>query len=219
MSGIVLRPADQRDLSFLVEAIISAEKSGTAHLGLATLFGLTEEQVRPLVGAMLQEEVDGCELSVSSFLVAEVDGAPAAALAGWVEGAEDGPASGLVKANLIGATYPAEALATLRTKAPLLSGVRIDREMHTLQIEYVHVDASYRGLGLTTRLIEAQVRRAARSAAPPTKAQVQVFANNAVARRVYERSGFTTVRAFTAADPAVADLLPFHEKLLMERML
>lgn len=217
--GLRIRTATAQDIDFLVAAIVSAEKSGSQNLGLATLFGLSEAQVAPLIGAMLQEEVDGCELSISSFLIAEVQGRPAAAVAGWIEGAVDEMPSAILKSNLIGATYPPESLEVLRAKAGVLAGLRIDRQWHALQLEYVHVDPAHRGHGWAGRLIEAHLDKARASAPIPEKAQVQAFGNNGVAVGLYDRLGFRVARTFTSVHPAITDHLPWHEKLLLERPL
>lgn len=207
-----IRPATMKDIPFLVEAIVSAEKSNTPRMGLATLFGQTEEETRSLIAAMLEEEVDGCEFSVSSYLIAEVEGKPAAAVAGWIEGAEDDMPSGLLKANLIGYTFPAERVAALREKGPIISGIQIDREKDAMQIEYVHTDPAHRGRGLAAALIQAHLVKAG-----PRKAQVQAFADNRVAIGLYERLGFAVSRTFASTHPETIRYMPHTEKVLMER--
>ncbi len=215
----VIRKATPADIDFLAITIISAEKSGSTNLGLATLFGLSEAQVAPLISAMLQEEVDGCELSTSSFLIAEVKGQPAAAVAGWIEGALDEMPSAILKSNLIGATYPPESLDVLRSKAGVLTDLRIERDRHTLQLECVHVDPVYRGRGLAGQLIQAHVTNARAHDPIPVKAQIQAFSDNRIAVSLYERLGFRVIRTFTSLNPTVREYMPWHEKLLLERSL
>lgn len=219
MNGELIRRATPVDIPFLVEAIVSAEKSGTDRCGLATLFGQSEAQVRTHIAAMLNEEVDGCELSVSSFLVSVVDGEPAAAVAGWVEGRQDDLPSGLLKSNLIGATFPPDALEHLRRHADVLAGIRVERDKDTLQLDYVFTADRFRGMGRSARLIEAHLRWARTIMPPLSKAQVQAFSDNVRAIRVYERLGFTVVRKFAALHPRVTDFLPSAEKVLLERAL
>ena len=64
---IKTRKATLNDVDFLVDTIVAAEKSGTDNFGLAKLFELSEDEMRSYIKAMLEEEVDGCEFSVSSF--------------------------------------------------------------------------------------------------------------------------------------------------------
>lgn len=209
---ITIRSATLADVPFLVETIVSAEKSNSPRMGLATLFEQSEERTRELIAAMLEEEVDGCEFSVSSFLIAEVAGSPAAAVAGWIEGQEDDMPSGLLKANLIGFTFPAAGVAALREKGPIISGIQIEREKGALQIEYVHVDPEQRGKGLAAALIDAHI---ARCEVP--KVQVQAFADNVVALRLYRKLGFEETRTYTSTHPDTLHYLPHHSKVLLER--
>lgn len=216
---VVIRRAGLEDLDLVVEAILSAERSGTDKLGLATVFDRPEAEVRILVRSMLEEEVDGCELSLSGFLIAEVGGVGAAAVCGWVEAFRGSLPSGLLKANLIGRVYPGSALQALARNMDALSGVRIERSPGALQIEYVHVSPAFRGLGLAAKLIREHERAAADLEPAPVLAQVQVFSNNPVAIGLYLRSGFRTVRTHTSTHPDTGRLLPHHEKLLLEKAL
>jgi len=213
-STVTIRSATLADIPFIVETIVSAEKSNSPRMGLATLFAQSEERTRELIAAMLEEEVDGCEFSVSSFLIAEVAGSTAAALAGWVEGQEEDMPSGLLKANLIGFTFPAVSIAALREKGPIISGVQIEREKGALQIEYLHVDPMHRGKGLAAALINAHIGRSEVS-----KAQIQAFADNAVAIRLYRKLGFEETRTYTSTHPDTLHYLPHHSKILLERQI
>ncbi|MBK6831405.1 MAG: hypothetical protein IPG92_12005 [Flavobacteriales bacterium] len=77
----MIRPAAAGDIPFLADAIMGAEASGTDKPGMAMLFDFSLERARELVLAMLEEEIDGCELSVSSFLVADTGNGPVAPVA------------------------------------------------------------------------------------------------------------------------------------------
>ena len=92
MSTFIIRDANIDDAPFLVDTIIEAEKSGTSILTYTTIFGLSESDARKYITLMFEEEIDGCEFSISSFLITEYNGKPVAAVGGWVEGvAEDMP--------------------------------------------------------------------------------------------------------------------------------
>ncbi len=88
MVNFIFRQATIKDVPFLVDTIIAAEKSGTDIFTYSTIFGLTEEEARKYIAAMFLEEIDGCELSISSFLLAESNGHIAAAIGAWIEGNE-----------------------------------------------------------------------------------------------------------------------------------
>lgn len=216
-AGVSIRQADMADVGFLSEAILAAEMSGTDRAGLATLFGISIDRARELIVRMLEEEIDGCELSVSSFLVAVIDEQPVGAVGSWVEGREDMPSS-LLKSNLIGFIYPQESLRSLASYREAVRSIQIEREKDSLQIEYVYVQPGHRGNDLAGQLIRAQFARAERYEGVH-KAQVQVFADNAAAIRTYTRLGFVTTRTYKSIDPQTLQLLPWNEKLLMEREL
>lgn len=217
-TDVSIRAAALADAGFLSEAILAAEMSGTDRAGLATLFGLSTSKVRELVLRMLEEEVDGCEFSVSSFLLACAGEKPLAAVGGWVEGRAEGMPSSLLRSNLIGFTFPQASMQVLAQHRDAVRGVRIERERDTLQIEYVYVRPDRRGHDLAGRLIRAHLAQA-RQQKGVHKAQVQVFADNAPAIRSYQRLGFATTRAYRSDDPDTIRLLPWNEKLLMEREL
>ena len=219
MKDYPLREATVADAAFLAEVIISAEKSGTERLGLASLCGLDEGELRSLLIAMLEEDVDGCEFSPSSFLIAEHDGIPVAALAAWMEGQSDDMPSKILKANLIAFTFPAESLRSLQAHASALADLQIERERGTLQLEYLHVDPAHRGKGLAGYLIDKQIERALTGEHPPSKVQMQPFSKHFVAVGVYEKLGFRTASTYTHTDGMLVDYLPYTERLLMERTL
>ena len=52
----LIKKATINDVGFLADVIIGAEKSFTNNLGLANFFELSEEKVKELIIAMLQEE-------------------------------------------------------------------------------------------------------------------------------------------------------------------
>ena len=212
-----IRPATEADIPFLATAILAAEGSGTDKVSLATLFDVSLAEANALVIAMLEEGIDGCELSVSSFVVAEHEGAPVATVAGWIEGQPDDMPSGLLKSNLIGFTYPPSGREALVRHKEVIGGMVVPRTAGCLQLEYAFVDDAHRGHGLAVRLFEAHIDPARRRGVP--KAQLQVFSNLPHAIASYGRSGFTTAGIFRTEHPDALRFMPWNEKLLMERTL
>lgn len=219
MSTVTITPATGADIPFLTGAVMAADKGTGAFAPLARVFGLDEAQLPDLITSMFMEEVDGCEFSVSSFLVGRVDGTPAAAVGGWIEGLPDGVPSQMLRSNLIGYTFPPTALGSLWAHAPVLAPLRIERRPGDLQIEYVYVAPAFRGHGLAATLIQAHLDRAGAASPRPPRAQVQVTSDNAAAIRSYETIGFRKAGTFRSTDPRIAGLMPHPEKLLMEKNL
>lgn len=214
-----IRKATSDDLVFLAEVIIEAEKSGTDKLSLSTLFNVTESKVKEYIISMLDEEIDGCEFSVSSFLIIEYDKKPVAAFGGWIEGFEDEMSSSILKSNLINYTFDRESVQFLKSKAHLLKNILIDREDKSLQLEYLYVANEHRGKKLSNTLIEQHILNAKLLFPELKKVQVQVFINNIGAIKTYQNSGFSIAKSFKADSAELLDYLPFDEKYLMEKTL
>lgn len=218
MSEFIIRSATIKDIDFLVDTIVAAEKSGTDNFGLAKLFELSEDNMRHYLAAMLEEEIDGCELSVSSFIVADCGGKAVAAFAGWIEGQnEDDLPSSILKSNLIGYVLPKENMLKSQTKSEIVKPLQIEREIGTYQLEYSYTDPNHRGKDLMGRIIEEHFNRAMESKV--NKIQVHVFADNAPAIRTYEKKGFVIKREFVSNHPLTAQYFPSNKELLMEKVL
>lgn len=212
-----LRSAISGDAAFIAETIMGAEKSQSDKLSLCTVFNLDEEKIHSLILKMLDEEIDGCEFSLSSFLILESGGRPVAAIGGWIEGLTDEMPSRILKSNLIAYTFPKESLQFARTKSDIISGIQIDRENMALQIEYVYISPDFRNKKLGDLLLQEHFRKARQTCPALKKAQVQVFKNNTAAIKLYERNGFTISKSFVTSHPDALTYLPFSEKLLMEK--
>jgi ribosomal protein S18 acetylase RimI-like enzyme len=218
MEQYIIRKATCDDIWFLIETIIEAEKSNTDKFGLSTLFELTEEEVRSCLKLMLEEEVDGCEFSVSSFMVAEINGSPVAATAGWIEGENtNSMPSFVLKANLLKFTIPNSKLLNVNSKADIIKDILIDRENGTLQIEYVYIKKEHRGKGLLTKLINAHAKLCSLRNPNIKYMQVQLFANNIAALSSYQKAGFMILSSFDSSDDQILEFLPGKTKLLMQR--
>ena len=105
-SKYIIRKATLDDVDFITKVIIEAEKSMTNNFGLANFFEMSEDEIEGYIKQILEEEIDGCEFSLSSFFVAEYDGEPVSALGGWLEGYYDEMPSEILKSNLVGFVFP-----------------------------------------------------------------------------------------------------------------
>ena len=85
MGHYLIRKAEIKDIQFLTEVVIAAEKSNSDKLSYSTLFNLAEKKVKELIRAMFEEEIDGCDFSLSSFCVAEYNGEAIGGFGGWIE--------------------------------------------------------------------------------------------------------------------------------------
>jgi ribosomal protein S18 acetylase RimI-like enzyme len=220
MGTYLVRKATAGDIPFLVDTVVAAEKNGTDKLSYSTLFNLSEQKAKDYIKAMFEEDIDGCEFSLTSFLVAEYEGQPVAAFGGWIETLnEDNMASNMLKSNLIRFTFGKEPMGFLKTKVALVSELVSEREPLTLQLEYLYVTVAHRGKGLSNILIDGLIKAAAVTYPALTKVQVQVYSNNNNAVSVYKKNGFEVGRSYKAKNEEVLNLLPWNEKYIMEKKL
>lgn len=216
-SKIIIRPATLSDVKFIATTIIEAEKSGTDRLGSANCFEITEEEYKHYLVQMLEEEVDGCEISLSSFLVAEYDGEPVAANGGWIEcDNEDNMPSAIIKSNLYGYFLPKENLLIGAKKSDILKGIQIDREPGAYQLENSYTKPEFRGYHIRRKLEMAHMERAKEKGA--TKVQTHVFLNNESSLRGCQNHGFTVVKQYVSTHPLTKELFPDNAMALLERV-
>lgn len=216
MEEFIFRQANTGDIPFLVDTIIGAEKSGTDILSYTTIFGLAEPEAKEYLTKMLLEEVDGCELSVSSFFVAEIYNQVVAALSSWVEGAE-GLSSSELKGNLLSYILPGVCIQRAASVNSIVNQVHIDYIPGTMQKGAGYVIKDYRNRKLfgilTYKLIDHLLDL------HPNVKQVytQVFGCNIPAIRANEKIGFSIVRRIKAEDDRILKYLPSNVKVVMKK--
>lgn len=216
--SIVIRKAQDRDKDFLINAIIETEKSGSEMISYCGIFSISESDLRKLLGDILDEAVEGQELCISHFLIAEVDGEPAAAVSAWIE-KESGIASSILKSNILMYFLDAEVIRAAMPALTLMNEVSFNREEGALQIECVYTLEKYRGMGLAGRIIEEHIRISQEAGSDLEKVQVILLENNAAAKRAYEKVGFGFVAARKCSDNAILSILPCNAKILMEKII
>jgi ribosomal protein S18 acetylase RimI-like enzyme len=218
MGTFIFRNATVEDVPFLVDTIIEAEKSGTDRLSYSTVFGLTEAETRGYLADMLLEEVDGCELSISSFLIAEQKGTIAAAVAGWIEGIEGIPSS-VLKGNLLNHILPRDSVKKAMILNPVLGELHIENISNTAQLGLVYVSKEFRGMNLVNLLIDELILYLQKAKSDLSVMYVQVFANNIPAIRAYEKANFKVELTKKSSSKEILKYLPSDQKILMKKEL
>lgn len=214
------RKAGIKDIEFISKVIIEAEKSGSTMIGLANILETDESTLKEYLIKILEEEIDGCEFSLSSFVIAEYNETPVAAFGGWIEGEnEDGQPSSILKSNLFGFLLPKEKLFALKNKSEAIKGIAIERELQTHQLEYAYVIKEQRGNHLINLIIDELLKITKKQNSSIKKSQVQVFEKNTAAVRVYENSGYKITKRVESKNPETLKYFPFNVKLLMEKEL
>lgn len=212
----LIRQATVDDIDFIVDTIVAAEKSSTGNLGLANYFEVTEDQLRQYLREMLEEEIDGCEFSVSSFLVAEDKGRVVGAVGGWVEGEnEDGMTSSELKSNLLGYILPKDTILCTQNKIEIVKDLQIEREQGAYQMEYSYTLPEYRGHHVSQMIKQKHFEKA--EGCGCRKVQTHVFASNNTNIRINEYLGFNIVSKNTSKHPLASRYYPDNTILLMEK--
>ena len=216
----ILREARTDDIGFLIDVIIEAEKSGSGNCGLASLYGLTVEEIKPYLKQILEEEVSGCEFSIDGFLVIEYENEPVAAFGGWWEGHnEDDMPSALIKSNLLGYYLPKACLEIAKSKMDIVRPLQIEREPDTYQFEYSHVRQDHLGHCLIQWLLEEQEKRARKLSPDIKKIQAHVFEHNKAILLIFKMMGFRITKRLVSNNPETTLYFPDNVLLLMEKEL
>lgn len=217
-SKYIFRQATDQDVDFVATAIIEAEKSSTNNLGLANMYGLTEEELRHYLIQILEEDVEGCEFWLSGYIIAEYEGNPVATGCGWLEGCNEyNLPSELLKANLISVYFPKEKILESIKKADIVRDIQLKREPGTYQWEFFYTIEEHRGRHLVPKIKEMFMQRGKNAGAK--KLQGHVFANNEKSLKTYERLGFHIAEKKTSKHPLTKDYFPCDTIILMEKEL
>ena len=216
MDKFIFRAATVSDIPFLVTTIIEAEKSGTDKLPYSTIFGLTEEEVRVSLEDILLEEIDGCELSLSSFIVAESDGQTAGALSAWIEG-DDGIPSTVVKGNLLHHILPKKCLERGFALNAILYELHIKYVPGTIQIGAIYVAEKFRGFNLSGLLTLEMISRLTKNKPELKAIYSHVFSCNEPALRANEKLNYKVVQTLEATNEEILNYLPSNKKFEMKK--
>ncbi|MBN1414274.1 MAG: GNAT family N-acetyltransferase [Bacteroidales bacterium] len=218
MEEFIFRQATINDIPFLVDTIIEAEKSGTDILSYSTVFGIDENKSKEYIAKMLAEEIDGCEISVSSFVVAEYNRITAAALSAWVEGIKGVP-SARIKGMLLNYLLPKECILRAASVDTILSGIYIDYIPGTIQKGAMYVAEEFRGKNLIGKLTNYIIEQLRNSHPEVKEVYTQVFSCNIAALKVYEKNGFEIVKSVESGDSRIFLYLPSNKKYLLKKTL
>jgi len=215
MNDFILRQATIKDIPFLVETIVEAEKSGTDKLSYSTIFGISEIEAKKYIEEMLLEEIDGCELSVSSFILAEKQGQIAAAASAWIEGLEGTPST-ILKGNLLSFVLPKKCIERAIEINQIIREIHIEYIPGTIQLGLVYVSKEFRGLNLVKQLVDELIKIHSKLNPLVSEMYVQVFSNNTPAIIAYERACFREILSRQSLDERILCYLPSNKKILMK---
>lgn len=217
-NGYTFRRANLNDIPYLVHAIIEAEKSGSDIVGIANLFSLDLEEAERVIERILNEEIEGCEFSISSFVIAEYFGEAVGTTASWIEGQNEfEQSSNVIKSNLLARILGIEKMKGLAKYREMLEAIRIPRTIGACQLEFVFISSEHRGKNLFQQIIDYSLSVILPKGTTEVLLELGVYSNNFWGIQSYSRIGFVSSYTATADENAARGILPHHEKLLMQK--
>jgi ribosomal protein S18 acetylase RimI-like enzyme len=217
MSEYILREARKSDIPFLATASIEAEKGMGDKCNYSTLFNIPELKLKEYLISMFEEEIEGCEFDYNNYFIIEYQGKPVASFGGWIETFNGTPPSAILKSNLINFTFPPESIEFLKSKQYIVKELSADRDPLVLHLEYLYIVKEHRGHHLADKLIVGLEERAIRQCPLLKKSHIQLYDNNVIALKLYERHGYKPVKIIKASHPEILDYLPSDTKLVLEK--
>lgn len=181
----IIRHATKQDIPFLARMIILAETSGHELISYRDMFSLSDEELTKGFEIALDNEQEGHGLTYRSFMIAELDGVPAATAGAYTEG-EHGSSNHLMTGALING-FGAELVMKAFKKNALYRDIHIDKSIGTMQLDSVATLEAYRGKGLLKTIFEAHVHTAKKKGI--LRLEVQVWAGNTSAIAAYQKLG------------------------------
>ncbi len=212
------RRAFQSDIPFLIDAIVSAEKSGTEIFSYSNIFEMPEQDARKIFADIIAEDVRGQDLCISDYFLAEIDGKVAGCIASWIEG-EGGQPSGVMKGTLLNYFFPKANMLKAQAKKKVLDALHFEAVKGTLVIENCFTLPEFRGLGILTRLMQEQTRLFLESKSGLKNSQMRVLKTNRSALEIYLKMGYKIIEEQHCPDPVILKWLPSDTQYILERQL
>lgn len=214
--SINIRPANETDIQFIARAIIESEKSGTTTFAYSEIYEIKENDFFDILVNMLSEDIEGQEICVSGFLIAELNNQRAACCCSWIEG-ETGLSSAMIKSNLMSAYIPHKNLLKAAEKSALLNKIYIERTKNNIEIESVYTENKFRGNKLPSLLIDRQIKRYKKE--NNSYAELIVAGTNKKAIKLYKNIGFEISLTRFCNDKNILNYLPSDSIILMRKLL
>jgi hypothetical protein len=217
MDEYIIREAKESDIPFLADVVIWAERGVSDKCVYSTMFNISEEEARAKIRDIFEEEVDGCEFSLSSFLITEYNNEPVGALGGWIECFEGAMPSSILKSNLINYTFNKKSIDYLIAKMHIVKDIIAKRDPLSLQIEYLYFVRNHRGKGQVGELVTEHEKKAKLKYPDLKKSQIQIFKNNYPSIRAAESLGYRLAKTYTAESDEILKFLACKEKNIYEK--
>lgn len=207
--------AEVRDIDFIVETIIEAEKSGRDIISSCKVFGLTEEEFKNLLREILKQDMPNFSYYLSGFLIAKLNGEYIGAQGSYFESPEDLPSTN-IKAGILFQYLDKSKILLNKKYSRVINGLSIPREQGKLQIEHSYTREPYRRRGVFTRLIKENILRNLDIYKNIESVQAVLFKGNYKSYTAHMKIGFVVTEEKHVEDPDVLNFFPYDTRLLIE---
>ncbi|WP_369721475.1 GNAT family N-acetyltransferase [Bradyrhizobium sp. LLZ17] len=185
---MTIRSARPEDAEFIAQTILSGQRGYRSRGWFDVALGWPEAECRDFIARTAVARVVSM-WHVSQFLVAEIDGKPAAALCA-LPAAGTGPAAWRAIEEVAATTGLAESeLNAIRRRGMYTRACWVQGGEGDWMIEHVATDAAHRGRGLVQALIAHALEKG--RAAGFARATISFLIGNESAERAYAKAGFT----------------------------
>ena len=208
-----IKKATEKDVDFIIESIIAAEKNNTAILSYSKIFKLNISKVKEILKQTLLYNIDGCELSINSYLIGFIENKPVASIGAWIEG-KTGLPSSTIKGNLLFKSMPANSIKYAKSIFNITSKLYTEYLLNSFCIGVVFIKKKYRGYGIFEKILEIHINNN-KIFERKLNTYVHVFSNNISAIKTYEKNGFVMIKELESNNDEIKEYFPFHKKQIL----
>ncbi|GAB6283342.1 MAG: hypothetical protein STSR0008_21050 [Ignavibacterium sp.] len=212
IQSVNIRKAEEKDVDFIIETIIEAEKSGTDKIVSCGLFLLTEEELRKILKEILLKDVEDYEYSLTGFLVAEYENNLIGALGSWIEELNEVPSS-IIKANILIPYLDIQNLNIIKNRLKKLNNFGIKREKGAIQLEYGYVIPEFRRRNVFTKLIKENIKKHFNGHLNPNKVETILLKDNYKSFNCYQKLKFDVTFETKTDDEELKIIFPYATKV------
>ena len=204
MDNLVIRQAEEKDIDFIIETIIEADKSGSNVISACNILNVNEKEYKDILKNILNDNIEGQEYGLSGFLVAELDNIPIGALGSWIEGAV-GISSYILYSNILLFYLDKGKIPSILEKFKITKELSFRRETGAIQMEYGYVREEFRRRGVYTRLILESIKRYYPENKNIKKAQGICFKDNYKSLNASLKIGFKIIDSKLSVSHAISN--------------
>ena len=215
IEGLTFRQAEIDDISFVTEAVLESEKSGSNKISSCNIFELSENGFKEILTEVFRQDIENYDYYLSGFLIAELNGEYVGALGSWLEAPDDN-ASGMIKASMLFQYLDKSKMKAISKNTRIVKGLALNREKNTLQLEHGYVRENFRRQGIFTALLKENILRNYKKYGRFEKVQGILFKENFKSYKAHLKFGYEVTEEKKVNDPEIFNFFPYDCKVLME---